>query len=177
MHWALCPADGETCRLSFLEFPERSERPPATVLLRPAHRTPSPWLHQQRVPTSVCTRSRHGERLHHPIAFPHGLSLCHFHSFKRHPAAYRKALRSSGDSQRTLLSSILSAMNSLARPGPLEQSGEEDPGPAGVPGSALWRNCVTVLWYFISHSCVFFLNMFNRVKWGLFMVTFISTFD
>lgn len=51
-------------------------------------------------------------------------------------------------------SSILSAMDSLTQPRPVQQSREEDPGLVGVKGSALWLDCR--MWTSMIYFSLFF---------------------
>lgn len=68
-----------------------------------------------------------------------------------------KQSRALGTHTEHFYSSILSAMDSLTQPRPVQQSREEDPGLVGVKGSALWTDCRmwTSMIYFT--VCLFFM--------------------
>lgn len=123
------------------EFSERSEQPSAPDLLCSTHRTASPQLHQHHVSMSVSNIKTSNVRI---INFIFQLLLkVLLHSPSSSPVLRDTLLlieRQSGvleNRTEHFFSSILSAMDSLTQPSPVQQSRQQDLGHMGVQGSTL----------------------------------------
>lgn len=132
--------------LVFSEFSERSEQPPASDLLRSSNWTASPQLHQHHVSTSVSHLQHFQQKIQIKTETIISFSFNHksvLYSLSWFPVL-RDALllieRQSGALQthtEHFLSSILSAMDSLTQPTPVQRSREDDPHPVEVQGSTM----------------------------------------